>query len=251
MLTRYRRFFNILIILIVFTLINQNLNILNEYLLYAKEDPSTLGFDHIYVINLDFRTDRKEKMQMIANYHNLDFDFFPAVSNDNSKILDKYNSSLPPRYKACYVSHYKVYESIVAHGYNRTLILEDDVDMEEDIKRIVEEDVLPYLPENWDLLYLGSCATGGRFHNDVPLNGELFEYKIFTSKFPACTHAYAVSLAGAQKLLNYLVNVDHPIDLYLRKVMRAGNITTVTILPSVITQWKSDDNPSDVSSDRH
>ncbi|RHZ47036.1 hypothetical protein Glove_595g19 [Diversispora epigaea] len=231
----------------IFILLNENQNVLDERILDTKESPSTLGFDHIYVINLDFRIDRKEKIQMIANHHNLDFDIFPAVSNDDIKTLDKYNSTMSSRYKACYVSHYKVYESIVTHGYNSTLILEDDIDMEEDIKKIVEEEVLPYLPENWDLLYLGSCAAGGVHDNDVSLNGESFEYKIFTNKFPACTHAYAVSLAGAQKLLNYLVNVNIPLDLYLREVMFAGNITTVTLIPSAIVQWKSEDNPSDVS----
>ncbi|CAG8519195.1 4263_t:CDS:1 [Diversispora eburnea] len=233
----------------IFTLLNENQTIFDEYILDTKEDPSTLGFDHIYVINLDNRTDRKEKMQMIANYHNLDFDFFSAVSKDDIKTLNKYPSSLSPRHKACYVSHYKVYESIVTHGYNSSLILEDDIDLEEDIKRIVVEEVLPYLPENWELLYIGSCFAGGIWDGDVSLNGESFEYKLLPFKSPLCNHAYAVSLVGAQKLLNYLVDVDIPIDLYLRKIMDAGNITEITLIPSAITQWISDDNPSDVSPD--
>ncbi|RHZ47037.1 hypothetical protein Glove_595g18 [Diversispora epigaea] len=238
---------SILIILMVFILLNENQNVLDEYILDIKNNTSTLGFDHIYVINLDFRTDRKEKIQMIANYHNLDFDIFPAVSNDDIETLNKYPSSMAPRHKACYVSHYKVYESIVTYGYSSSLILEDDIDMEEDIKRIVEKEVIPYLPENWELLYLGSCFAGGIYDGDVSLNGGSFEYKLLFNKFPLCNHAYAVSLVGAQKLLNYLVNVDYPIDLFIREIMLAGNITAITLIPSAITQWVSDDNPSDVS----
>ncbi|RHZ78962.1 hypothetical protein Glove_153g47 [Diversispora epigaea] len=88
------KFFSILIILTIFTFLTENIGT-------------------IYVINLDSRTDRKEKMQMkmIANYHNLDFDFFPAVSYNNIETLNKYPSSLLPRQKA-YVSHYKIYESL-------------------------------------------------------------------------------------------------------------------------------------------
>ncbi|CAG8519229.1 4265_t:CDS:1 [Diversispora eburnea] len=231
----------------IFTLLNENQNVRDEYILDTKEASSTLGFDHIYVINLDYRTDRKEKMQMIANYHNLDFDFFSAVSKDDIKTLNKYPSSLTPRHKACYVSHYRVYESIITHGYNSSLILEDDIDLEIDVKRIVEEEVLPFLPENWELLYIGNCYSEEILDDDVSLNGESFEYKLFPSKFPLCTHAYAVSLVGAQKLLNNLVDVDIPIDLYLREIMAAGNITEITLFPSAITQWISDDNRSDVS----
>src|ERR1044072_8520191 len=95
---------------------------------------STLGFSHIYVINLAYRTDRRQRMEAIARFHSLDFDFFTAISKDDDKTLNEYKTSgVGPSHKACYVSHYKVWELIAHRRYENTLILEDDVDFEMDI----------------------------------------------------------------------------------------------------------------------
>ncbi|CAG8769925.1 10362_t:CDS:1, partial [Racocetra fulgida] len=90
---------------------------------------NTLGFSHIYVINLINRQDRREKLEILAKKLNLKFEFFPAVSQDDEnelKELEVKNSILKPSQIACYLSHYKVYQSIIQHGYDSALILEDD-----------------------------------------------------------------------------------------------------------------------------
>lgn len=240
-------FFGILITLTILTLLNESiLSILDKSILINKMHTKSdnLGFDNIYVINLEFRTDRRERMEAIANFHGLDFEFFPAVSHDDYGILNEYPSPLFPRHKACYVSHYRVYESIVIHGYRSSLILEDDVDIELDIERILTNEVYPYLPEDWELLYIGNCDTGPTLNDSSTTERK---YNLHASKLSTCTHAYALSLSGAQKLLTHLVNIDLPIDLYLMDIIEAGNITSYTLEPSAIVQWKSDDNPSDVS----
>ncbi|CAG8535231.1 17522_t:CDS:1, partial [Cetraspora pellucida] len=206
---------------------------------------STLGFDHIYVINLEYRTDRREKMEAIANQLNLNFNFFPAVSKYDKKELGNFNSGqLLNSHKACYVSHYKIYQSIIRNGYNSALILEDDVDIEMNIVNIMT-DVLLSLPPDWEMLYLGHCSW--------EMNGEAVggshTHKIYRSNGPGCTHAYAVSFIGANKLLNELepINPQVPIDLEIIKRIQQGIITSYSFQPQVIVQWRSKDNPSDVS----
>src|SRR5436305_2043968 len=115
--------------LLTIILISLYVTLLPPSLLFYEINPtSTLGFSHIYVINLAYRTDRRHRMEAIARFHGLDFDFFTAISKDDNKTLNEYKASVGPSHKACYVSHYKVWELIAHNRYENTLILEDDVD---------------------------------------------------------------------------------------------------------------------------
>ncbi|CAG8535106.1 12580_t:CDS:1 [Acaulospora morrowiae] len=181
-------------------------------------------------------------MEAIENALGLDFDFFPAINNNDSETLNKYQADLATRHKACYVSHYRVYESIVRNGYNSALILEDDTDFEISISSIIS-DIHRILPNDWEMLYIGHCS----WEKGGPLIGYASDFKLFKSTAPACTHAYAVTLSGAKKLLKELVNLKLPIDLELGEKIKSGNITSYSLDPPAIVQWKSKDNPSDVS----
>ncbi|CAG8629982.1 1280_t:CDS:1 [Funneliformis caledonium] len=184
-------------------------------------------------------------MEAVANVLSLDFDFFKAISND-SETLNEYKSDLAPSHKACYVSHYKVWELIALQKYESALILEDDVDIEMSISSIVSK-VHRDLPGNWEMVYLGHCSDEGDYFFKFRrmLNPSL--YKLFKSNSPSCTHAYAISSLGVSKLLKELVDPKDPIDVELVYRIKAGNITSYSLEPSAIVQWKSFDNPSDIS----
>ncbi|CAG8568507.1 6823_t:CDS:1 [Dentiscutata erythropus] len=184
-------------------------------------------------------------MEAIANQLNLNFDYFPAASKFDRKLLEKFNSSqLKTSQKACYESHYKVYQSIIANGYDSVLILEDDVDIEMNIVNIMT-DILPDLPTDWDLLYLGHC---GWEKNGIPV-GSSNEHKVYRSMKPGCTHAYAISSQGANKLLKNLEhnNSREPIDLEIIEKIQQGTLVSYSFQPQAIVQWRSIDNPSDVN----
>ncbi|CAI2185943.1 17959_t:CDS:1 [Funneliformis geosporum] len=184
-------------------------------------------------------------MEAIANALSLDFDFFTAISYDN-ETLNEYKSDLSPSHKACYVSHYKVWELIAHQKYESALILEDDVDFEMNISSIVFK-VHRDLPVNWEMVYLGHCSNEGdyffKFHHWF--NKSL--YKLFKSNVPVCTHAYAVSSLGVSKILKELIDPKDPIDWALINKIQAGKIISYSLQPSAIVQWKSSVNPSDVS----
>ncbi|CAG8526165.1 4556_t:CDS:1 [Acaulospora morrowiae] len=206
-----------------------------------KNYNKTLGFEHIYVINLPHRRDRHFKMGDIEEVLELDFEFYPGVSNNDSEILDKYDFNIPLNIKTCYVSHYRVYESIVRNGYNSCLILEDDVDVEMDIISIMT-DVYRILPDDWEMLYLGHCNWDG----DGKLIGDTGSFQLYESIYPVCTHAYAVTLSGAKKLLSELTEPIYAIDIELMEKITQKRFKSYTMEPSAIVQWKSKDNPSDI-----
>lgn len=59
---------------------------------------------------------------------------------------------------------------------------------------------------------------------------------------PICTVGYAVTLRGAQKLLYTIGNeggVELPIDLAMGKRIRSGHLRSLTVVPPLITPWKT------------
>ncbi|CAG8548015.1 10214_t:CDS:1, partial [Racocetra fulgida] len=204
----------------------------------------TLGFDHIYVIHLDYRTDRRERLDEISSYLGLDFDYFSAVSKNDEQFLNRFGSGdmdLPQ--KACYLSHYLIYKEIIDKGYDSALILEDDVDFELNITAIMT-DIHHDLPPSWETLYIGSCFES--MGEQVGKGSSV--HRLYKSVAPMCLHAYAVSYSGAQKLLE-LLDPEVPlgtVDYSLSEVVRYGKVSSYSVHPQPIVQWKSTDNPSDI-----
>ncbi|CAG8788602.1 25641_t:CDS:1, partial [Dentiscutata erythropus] len=209
-----------------------------------KPSNRTLGFDHIYVINLYYRTDRRDRMDKLASYLDLDFDYFSAASRYDNSLFRKYGyGELSPSRRACYLSHYMIYKLIIDEGLNNALILEDDVDFETNIAAITTE-IHRNLPAYWDTLYIGHCFESiGKLVDNSSFTNRLYE-----SVMPVCAHAYAVSNWGARKLLEKLdPMIPHDaIDLALLEIIKNKEITSYSVHPAPIIQWKSKNNPSDI-----
>ncbi|CAG8491000.1 28891_t:CDS:1 [Dentiscutata erythropus] len=186
-------------------------------------------------------------MDKLASYLNLDLDYFSAASRYDNNIFQKYGyGKLSPSGRACYLSHYMIYKSIIDKGFHSALILEDDVDFETDITKIMTR-IHRNLPAYWDTLYIGHCYEEiGKLVDDSSFANRLYE-----SVMPSCTHAYAVSYWGARKLLEKLdpmipVPQNNTIDLAILKKIKNNEITSYSVHPQPIIQWKTKDNPSDI-----
>ncbi|CAG8592405.1 7740_t:CDS:2, partial [Racocetra fulgida] len=191
----------------------QNPNLQKEF----RPINRTLGFDHIYVIHLDYRTDRFARLNEISSYLGLDFDYFPAVSKYDEQFLRRFGTAdMDFSQKACFLSHYLVYNQIIDKGYNSTLILEDDVDFELNITAIMN-DIHHDLPSSWETLFVGTCQereflVGERVGKSSSL------HKLYTALSTMCMHAYAVSYSGVRKIVELLDPVtpyatDNPSDI--------------------------------------
>ncbi|CAG8696430.1 21240_t:CDS:1 [Dentiscutata erythropus] len=220
--------------------------IINE--LRFTNSTTVLGFEHAYVINLEYRDDRRKKMKALGDYLGLDLDIIKAVNKFDDRALSKLNmSNLEAGPKACYLSYYSVIESNVKNGYKNAIILEDDVDMELNITDIMSE-VHRNLPNNWDILYLGSCHEKG----NKLIKTNLTIHKLHKSRYPKCTHAYAASTKGAKKLLKKLKigNTTDKIDREIPALIAAGKIVSYSIYPQIVVQIKGANDLSDVTPDR-
>jgi len=125
-------------------------------------------FDKIFVITLERAKERQ--IQVSKQLEGLPFEFFYGVDKlqlnrdqlmkENiydevkAKELNRYSKGMVLGHIACALSHRKLYEHIVAKGYKRVMIFEDDVvplaDNLDQIQQALEE-----LPSNWEMLYFG------------------------------------------------------------------------------------------------
>lgn len=185
---------------------------LSTYVKLQKPNPSKLGFDEIYFINLDRRPDRK--LRMFASFEELGIEGkrFPAV--DGRQLNDSYLEALgvrqlegyeDPYHKrplkigeiGCFLSHYFIWKEAIERNYSKIIIFEDDVRFGHsfvprlrhtlnDIKRLGYD-------EKWELLFLGRKIMGG----DKWLDG-------YALAWPGYTYwaiGYAMTNTGIRKLL--------------------------------------------------
>ena len=126
-------------------------------------------FEIAKVINLSERTDRKQEYEREFARIGINAERFEAYTGDN-------------RHLAFNKSQYYCLKECVEKGYNKILILEDDVEFKncDHLPQAFNE-----LPEDWDILYLGANINGTHL--------ERYSTHLFKLRNSFTTHAVAYS----------------------------------------------------------
>nr|XP_040142329.1 inactive glycosyltransferase 25 family member 3 isoform X1 [Ictidomys tridecemlineatus] len=175
--------------------------------------PSKMGFDEVFVISLARRPNRRERMLSSLWEMEISGRVVDAVDGRmlNSSILRSLGVDLLPGYQdpysgrtltkgevGCFLSHYSIWEEVVARGLARVLVFEDDVRFQSNfrgrLKQLMEEVEARKLP--WDLIYLGRKQVNPE--EEVAVEGLP---GLVVAGYSYWTLAYTLSLAGARKLL--------------------------------------------------
>ena len=172
---------------------------------------------------------------------------------------------LTPAKVACWYSHLQTIREIANGKDEAVLILEDDVDIERDVKWRLRA-LLGALPNDWDIVYLGKSklpqiwttvnATIGHCWSDesrIPTlrnvslrlpTGRTTLSGLHPASSPKCTHAYMLSRIGARRVVAYL---RHPpfaysraIDQALAWLIQSKRLRAFSIVPPVVVQRKID-----------
>ncbi|KAH7908789.1 hypothetical protein BJ138DRAFT_1174016 [Hygrophoropsis aurantiaca] len=128
------------------------------------------------------------------------------------------------------------------------IILEDDIDMEQDIRQRMHS-LWGSLPVDWEIVFFGHCWSNESFYPPLPRpssdNAKTFQSsstQIHPSFAPKCTHAYALSRSGARRLLLHL---RYPLFAYSRALDQAyawlvesGRLRSYSVVPSIVVQRK-------------
>lgn len=229
-------------------------------------------FDKILVVSVPRFTDRHEHVK--ERLQGLDFEFFwgadklkldmekaktDGTYDENEAIrLERLGKPLSAGELACALSHRMVYEAMIANGWKRILILEDDIWPLHDHLAAVK-DAIKELPGKWDLVYFGYLK-----HEKVTFNLKLkrFFYQVVSrfgmikwnytmasnmlprkysthlkkAGFHDCTHAYAITLEGAKKLLHAQTPVVYRADDLLSYTILKGHFTAFLTDPKFFDQ---------------
>ncbi|KAJ7449465.1 hypothetical protein B0H11DRAFT_1743605 [Mycena galericulata] len=203
-----------------------------------------------------------EEIPPLLDSRLVSFDSAPLICATENFTLTPYSPGLP-KYRtlsrsriACWHSHLSVIRRAADHvGPKASLILEDDVDMEEDVKERLLS-VWGSLPPDWDIVFLGHCWSNESYYPALPKSQSesnlhpprLLESHLHPSHAPLCTHAYALSPSGARTLLRHLTHppfaYSRAIDHALAWLVKSGRLRSFSVVPSVVVQRK--DGMSDV-----
>ncbi len=132
--------------------------------------PLNKFFDHIYVLTLERELEKQERISDVLN--GLEYELFMGVDKKNLTIdqliatgvydearaieLHRYDKPMNTGQIGCCISHKMIYEDVISKGYEKVLILEDDiVPQKEGFAELAE--TLAELPDDWELVYFDYC----------------------------------------------------------------------------------------------
>jgi GR25 family glycosyltransferase involved in LPS biosynthesis len=208
-------------------------------------------FDRVLVINSRQRGDRLKDMTErfkelgLVNDH---FEFmekyrFDAIIGghiDTSHLNISYEKGLNNGEIGCYLSHLQIYNMIIANGWQKTLILEDDAMF---IKEFFTSFEYQYnnLPDDFDMWFLGRGNYDPhnlkRSQRELEMYGTIKEVAngLYESKRNWLTHAYVVNGKCAKYLFeNASKDMYITIDGVLADLQEELNVYSSN--PSIIIQ---------------
>ena len=179
---------------------------------YIKQYNYTMeNFDCTFVLNLERRTDRMERVQDILHHLNIPFERYIATDSDviaglhkNLLRLKPDSTMSRPGYLACLLSHLSMFKTALDRGYKSILVLEDDVFIHKDVKQWTQT-IMSQVPDNWDMIYFGYLPLSDDLqfwsHDHFALLKE--GGNVFRSKGLWCTHAYAIKADFMRETLQH------------------------------------------------
>jgi GR25 family glycosyltransferase involved in LPS biosynthesis len=139
----------------------------------------------------------------------------------------KHDCIVEQKHVGLHLSHYMAWTMMAYSGAEEMTILEDDCRFEIGWKSDYTE-ARRALPDDWDILLLGSAHTQYRNKAHVGLN-------LWECWWPLCTHAYIVRKKALPVLIESMEMVFSPVDLAL--AARAyPRLNVFTILPRIAYQ---------------
>lgn len=229
-------------------------------------------FSKIFVVSVPRLSERHKEVS--AYLQPLPFDLFFGVDKQHlnieavkeqgvydevtAKKLQRQPKSFNSGEVACSLSHRMLYETIVKNQWEKVLILEDDVlplqNTLDSLPNAINE-----LPGDWDLVYLGyikhekvtaALRIKQWFYKILSSIGLMkWDYKMVSNLLPKpyskylkkagfhdCTHAYAITLRAAKKLLAAQTPVIYRADDLLSSSVMKGDLNAFITEPKFFDQ---------------
>jgi GR25 family glycosyltransferase involved in LPS biosynthesis len=196
--------------------------------------------DQYYMCHYQKLVERKVYVENVVSKYNIELNWildydkevldeveltksFPFLYSDkNGQKLSKAEISLV-------MKHYFAFKDTVEKNYENVVVFEDDIILVDDFDKKLS-DYINQLPEDYDILWIGTCCNLHVPQTNSNLNVYLNRHG------SRCTHAYVISKQGCQKLLDFFHTIYQPIDWYFNTSVRTLNMNNYWAEPPLSTQ---------------
>jgi GR25 family glycosyltransferase involved in LPS biosynthesis len=204
---------------------------LSQYFEERDEDDNIIDintyFDKVFVINLDRRADKLEKVDSKLKKMKIQYERFSAVDGnnlrfDNSKFIPGKGMIENKFALGCLLSHLEIIKIAKEKNYKRILIFEDDVLISENINISIQK--LRNIKE-WKLLYFGT--------SQYDWNIEMYNEDFYLSKKCLGTFAYAIDSSIYDEIIDILRFPTKSIDNILSDLQIQHYRKCFTFYPNI------------------
>lgn len=165
-----------------------------------------------FVISLQSATERREHINNEFGKHNVNFEFFDALTPDTAKDyalslgLNLDSISLTPGELACMMSHVAIWEKAVDNHIPYITIFEDDVYLGEDAEKLLNS--TDWIQPDWHIIKIEAFAKKAYLSKDTHtvLDGKRYVTELKGKNLG--TAGYILSLQGAKVYLDYIKDND-------------------------------------------
>jgi hypothetical protein len=173
-------------------------------------------FDKTYCVNLDRRTDRWS--DAMNEFNKFDLNKVERVSAIDGKTIKSKIRKINKSEIGLILTNIKIIENAKKQGLKSILILEDDVQFTNEINNISE--YFNYLPNDWDMIYLG-----GNHNVGIPeATPKIINEKVFKVYHTYCTHCVGIKHTAYDVILNNLKKLKKQLDVVYSDLQKKMNV---------------------------
>ena len=191
-----------------------------------------MNIDKIFIINLEYRIDRKVHIENELKKQNItNYEFFKAikpsindVNNWNQKFCENKNDNYKIGCLGCLLSHYEIIKISLKRNYKCILILEDDTVFKNNFTNLLNYST--QLNHNFDMLYLSGSHLGNTnkiSENIIKINGTY------------TTGSYLITNDAMNYFVNNIKNYNKEVDVFLAENIQPY-FNCFCVIPHLTTQ---------------
>lgn len=165
----------------------------------------------------------------------IEWERFDGMDNTICKLLpvetfdfDRAGEKIGPKHIAASLTHILLWKVMKYQPDESFVALEFDVRFVPDWQEKFDS-AMSVLPDDWDLVYLGSCCCAGRETYRVG------ESNLYDVRYPLCGHAIMYRKKCLETLLNIHQKINMPLDIAMYN-LSLPKLRCYTILPPICYQ---------------
>ena len=202
-----------------------------------------MTFPRTFVLTVRRQIHRFDETVKHLDEQGIQWERFDGFDNQITRLqamdtfdMDRAGERLQAKHVAATLTHYLLWGMMAYQPDESFVALEFDV-------RFVDgwrdrfESAMSILPDDWDLVYLGSCCCKGREMFPVlPIPTSLAPpTNLYDVRYPLCGHAIMYRKKCLETLLTIHQKINMPLDIAMYH-MSLPKLRVYTILPSIVEQ---------------